>query len=339
MYILERKIVSPLLLLICAFTAVAAETSTITLSELRQIVTDSRESVTTAHLVYIEELNDNRPIDGNENSIEYKLNKIHNHRRIKVDTIFDFKAKNLKSSLTDLRDIDALLKEHNLPPEQKSTASQWTRTLVIQRPYEMELLGVNVSNEPPDLLLSESPGTYYGFGLISLGVIGDRLLSEDYAPTLSEINSKGQSLLRIELTREWQNAVKTTIKIDCDPFLLYRFRRIERYSDGHLIRETIADDYRDVNDVNGVVPYPFLYINRSFDKDGKIRREQKYIIEDAQLGVDLCANDFKMFVPAGTVLTDAVNSMTIHRIEQSGQMSIDDALGIGKSWLLKYPKK
>ena len=243
----------------------------------------------------------------------------------------DYKTKSLKSSLTDLRDVDALLKEHNIPPVQKSVVS-WSRAKVIQQPYEMELLGIDVSDAPPDLILSKCPGRYHMFGLISLGIINEKFLSEDLGPTLSEIDVDGQSLLRIQLTVEGQNAMKATIKIDCVPSLRYHFRRIQWHSEGQLIKETIADDYRDVNGV----PYPFLYIDRSFDKDGRIRRETKYVMEKVELGVDLSPDDFKLFIPAGTRLFDSVASMTTHTIEQSGYMGIDDALSIGEKWLLKH---
>ena len=331
MYTPGRKLVFQLLLVICSATLARADVPAITLSELRQIVTDSRESVTTAHLVYIEEFNDNRPTTGDKDSLKYKVKEMHKHKRFKVDGILDYKTKSLKSSLTDLRDVDALLKEHNIPPVQKSVVS-YSRKLVFQGYYEMDLLGIDVSDAPPDLMLFKcsAPGRYYMFRLASLGIINEELLSEDLGPTLSEVNSDGQSLLRIQLTRKGQNPRKETI--DCDPSLGYRFRRIQWHSNGQLIKETIADDYRDVNGV----PYPFLYIDRSFDEDGKIRRETKYVIEDAQLGAELSANDFKIFVPAGTRLFDSVISMTTHTIEQSGYMGIDDALNIGAKGPLKH---
>jgi len=340
MYTRGRKLVFQLLFVICSAAFASAQGSAITLPELRQIVTDSQESVnsvTTAHLVYIEDFNDNRPSTGDKDSMRYKVNETHKHKRFKVDGILNCRTKSLKSSLTDLRDVDALLKEHNIPPAQKSVVSS-SRRLVIQQPYEMELLGINVSDAPPDLILSKCPGPkYYMFGLTSLGIINVKLLSEDFGPILSEVNSDGQSLLRIQLTVERQNAMKAAIKIDCDPSLGYRFRRIQWHSDGQLIKETVADDYGYVNDVNSmiVVPYPFLYIDRSFDKDGKIRRETKYVMEKVQLGVDLSPDDFKIFVPAGTHFIDAVVSMTTHRIDQSGYMGIDDALSIGRESLLK----
>jgi hypothetical protein len=338
MYTLQRKLVFQLLFVICSATLAGAQVPAITLSELRQIVTYSRESVTsvtTAHLVYIEDFNDNKPTAGEKDSLEYKVNELHKHRRFKVDGILNCKTKSLKGSLTDLRDVDALLKEHNIPAVQKSVVSS-SRIIVIQRPYEMELLGIDVSDAPPDLILSRCPGPkYYMFGLTSLGIINEKLLSEDLSPTLSETNSDGKSLLRIELITKGQKSLKRTI--DCDPSLGYRFRRIQCHSEGQLVWETIADDYRYVNDVNNtiVVPYPFLYINRSFDKDGKIRRETKYVMEKVQLGVDLSPYDFKILVPAGTQFIDTVVSMTTHTIDQSGYLGIDDALSIGSDLQLK----
>lgn len=326
MYSRGRKLVIELLLVICSVTLAGAQQPAITLPGLRQIVTDSRESVTTAHLVYTEEFNDNRPTAGEKDSLKYKVNELHKHRRVKVTGLLDCATKSLKSSTMDLRDIDALLKEHDIPVVQKSIVS-YSRTLVIQQPYEMELLSIDVSDAPPDLILSKCPGPkYYMFGLKSLGIINEKLLSEDFEPTLSEANLDGRSLLRIELNGKGENPLRGTI--ECDVSLGCRFRRIQWHSaDGRLVQEKIADDYRDVNGIQ----YPFLYISRSFDKDGKISSERKYVMEKAQLGVDLSADDFKIFVPAGTQLIDAVEGMTTHTIEQSSYMGIGDALSLGRS--------
>lgn len=330
---LERKIVSQLLFLICAVTLLGAEASAITLTELRQIVTDSRESVATARLVYIEKLDDNRPTADNEEAVfKYIFNNIQNHTLTKVDAILDYKTKKAKSVLTDLRDINALLKEHNLPAEQKMNVSM-SSTLLHQNTYEMLFTDSSVLNGPPmmGLFVRPDPANYL-FKLIYSGVIDKKLLSDDKNPTLTEIDSNGRALLRIELAVKGQNATKATVKIDCDPLLGYRFRRIQWHSDGQLIREIIADDYRDVN---GIL-YPFLYIHRSFDKDGKILRERKYIFEDVQLGIDLSVSDFKIFVPAGTQLTEGILSMTTHKIEQDCYMGIDDALAVGASSIMEH---
>jgi len=322
---LERKLVSRLLSLICAVTIMGAEASGVTLPELRQIITDRQESAATGHLVYIEE-SFNREHPPFVNEVQEKIDKINERICIKVDAILDHKTKSAKMLCADLRDVDALLKEHNLPPEQKLNISR-SQLLLIQDTYEIVFVDGSVLNEP-QVLLSERPGPAYIFKMLSLGTIDKRLLSEDKNPILTEIDSNGKSLLRIQLTVVGQNTSKGTI--ECAPSLGYRFRRIQWSVNGRLTSETIADDYRDVNGV----PYPFLYIDRRFDEDGKIRRETKYVIEDVQLGAELSANDFKIFVPAGAELTDPILSKTIHNIRQDGYMGIDDALDIGGSWLI-----
>ena len=321
------KSISQLLSLLCAATLMGAQPKVITLPELRQIITESQESAATSHLVYIEEINDNRLIAANGNTYRYKeeIDKIRKHRCTKIDAIVDCKAKSVKSVLTDLRDVDALLKENHLPPEQKINVSE-SRIVLHQDTYEMQFTGADVSNGPPELDIFERPDlANYMFRMSSLGVINKKLLSEDRIPTLTQIDLGGRHLLCIQLTIKGQESLSATVKIECDPSLGYRFRRIQRYSEGRLIAETTADDYRDVNGV----PYPFLYVERSFDKDGKICRETKYVFEDVKLGVDLSANDFKIFVPAGTDITDAVVAMTAYKVEQSAYMGIDDVLGMG----------
>ena len=335
MYTLERKMVSLLLLLICAVTPLGAQVPAITLSELRQIATDSRESVDTAHLVYIEEIDSNEPPPFNEGSISYKIYQAQTDgRRRKVDLLLDRAGDRVKMSLTELRDVDKLLKKYHLPPEQKINLPK-SRTFLMQGDYDMEISDGNAPNRPMDLGLYVRPGRTAMFRFTSLGIIDEKLLSEDLGPALSEVDSDGKSLLRIELITKGQKMLKRTI--ECDPSLGYRFRRIQWHSEGQLIKETIADDYRYVNNVNNtiVVPYPFLYINRSFDKDGKIIKETKYVMEKIELGVDLSPDDFKVFVPAGTQFIDDI-SKVIHTIERSGYMGIDDALSIGEKWLLKH---
>lgn len=335
MCILERILAFQLLPLMSAVTLMGAQASAITLPELRQIITDSRESVSTAHLVYTEEFNDNGPVlgsflDPNVFKYEEEVNKIHMHTRTKVDAILDYRNKSVKMLGTDLRDVNALLKEHHLPLEQKINVSR-TMTLVIRDTYQMEFIDSDISGGRPVLGLCERPDiANFMFEKMFLGVIDKALLSEDRNPTLTKIDSDGESLLRIELTIEGQTVRKGTI--ECVPSLGYRFRRIEWRIDGRLIKETIADDYRDIDGV----PYPFLYIERSFYEDGKVRRETKYVIEDVRLGVDLSVNDFKVFVPSGTNFTDTLLSRTIGEVEQGGYMGIDDVLALGMS---RVPKR
>jgi len=245
------------------------------------------------------------------------------YKRIKVDALLDSKNKDAKISFTDLRDIEALLEKNHLPPEQQMNIS-WSKTVLTKNTYEMQLSGTNsLKDIPPQLALFEAPNPPNDeFGLISLGMIDKKLLSENRKPVLSNIDSNGNSLLLIEVTSNGQNAPKGTI--ECDPSLGYRFRRIEWRSNGKLIRETIADDYRDIKGT----PYPFIYIDRTFDKDEKILVETKYTFDKVELGVDLSPSDFKILVPDKTIFTDAFLSMSRQEIEKGDYMGIADVLNI-----------
>jgi len=57
-------------------------------------------------------------------------------------------------------------------------------------------------------------------------------------------------------------------------------------------------------------------------------------MEKVELRVNLSPDDFKVFVPTGTRFIDDI-SKAILTIEQSGYMGIDDALNVGREWLLK----
>jgi len=319
----------PLLAPALVILMAASQAPAVTLSELRSITADNQSLVTTAHLVYVEEFDDNRPVSESPAIFKYekKITTIHKHTRTKADAIIDRHNKTVKKALTDLRDLDELLQQNDLPANQNRNISN-TKTLVIQGTYEMELSTIE---EPPMLGLFERPDPPdYMFELLSLGAIDRQLLSEDNKPVLTEIHSSGKTSLLVNLTVEKARGLQE-VKIECDPSMGYRFRRIEWRSNGQLAKETIADDYRNVNGI----PYPFRYINRRLDKDGKVRTERKYVIESAELGVSLSANDFKISVPAGTVVTDTVISMTSRKIDQQCHMSIDDVLALGTSWLEK----
>jgi hypothetical protein len=70
MYTRGQKLFFQSLLLICAVTLLGTQESSITLSELRQIATESRESVNMAHIVYVEESisNEQPPFDKDSTS-------------------------------------------------------------------------------------------------------------------------------------------------------------------------------------------------------------------------------------------------------------------------------
>jgi hypothetical protein len=314
------------------------QASATALSQLREIVADSQQSIpATAHLVYIEEENHSLPLISDPNHyttpFEPTIHEINKHMRSRMDVILNYDTKEAKRIETDLRDVDALIKEYNLPPEQKVNVSQSGISL-IKGNYELFVLDSDVFDAPRYLFLHEHPPqAVFRFEKFKvLGVINEKLLSDDYNPVLTAVDSDGKTLLQIKVSTKQYPNVKGSIVFD--PSLGYRFRRIQWHSNGQLISETIADKYRDVNGV----PFPFLYIERIFDKDGKIHRETKHTFEDVQLGVNLSTEDFKIFAPEGARLQDVVVSMTTHEIEQDRFMSIDDALAIGMNWVAEHAR-
>lgn len=327
MHTSNRKVFFQIISCIFILLLIAAQTSAITASDLQQIIKDTQKSITTAHLVYIMDSNDNYPVAGSDDDIMVLLRKANKHRLTKVDDIIELGRDRIRGSITDLRDLDAILKKYNLPAEQKMNVSL-SRASVIKETYEMILDDDFTEGEPAQLAITERPGKppHFMSEMLSFGVINDKLLSEQNNPTFTEINSVGKKLLRIQLTqkREDVNLPDIDVKIDCDPALSYRLYRIEKSINGNIGVETIANDYRVVDGVT----YPFLYINRNFDLNGNILREIKYTIEKAEFGLDLSAKDLKLLIPQGTLVTDTILSMTTFEIEKTAYMGIDDVLSI-----------
>lgn len=328
MQILNKLSIYRLSLLIWIVLLSAGQVSAITISELRQIISESQiDAATTAHIVYTEEMHnyDNRPSTIDQNDIRYKPRMINKHRRFKVDAIMDVATERVKSTMTDLRDIDKLLKENDMPPEQKVNVST-TKTLLYHGNHVGSLLPSDnfIFSKQPRFMLSEAPGpARYMFENFSLGVIYKNELSNDWNPTITEVNKGNRSLLCINLTSSKENALKG--KIECDPSLGYRFRRIQWYQGDRLVKEIIADDYRDINGV----PYPFLYVSRSFDENGGILREKKQVVQEVELGIDLSEEDFTVLLPKGTIISDLILSHKVTEVEQDSRMGIGDILGMG----------
>ncbi len=76
MYTRGQKLFFQSLLLICAVTLLGTQESSITLSELRQIAAESRDSVTIAHIVYVEESISNEQPPFDKDSTSYKIHQI-----------------------------------------------------------------------------------------------------------------------------------------------------------------------------------------------------------------------------------------------------------------------
>jgi len=132
---------------LCLIFVSAAQALGITIGELRQIVNADTQSVRTAHLVYTERHSESAPQSGDPNTLEYALRQINSQTDTMWDVILDYDSEATKSVLTDLRDVDALLKKNKLDPKQKINISR-TKTLVTKGDCEMELVGQKISLRP-----------------------------------------------------------------------------------------------------------------------------------------------------------------------------------------------
>lgn len=315
-----------LFLILCMLIVPTIDCRAITLEQLRNTITETKDSMTSARLRYIKEYSNNEAVEGQGGSAEQKIAELNRHRLVEVNAAVDIRTGQAKISKTDLRDVDAMLTENELPPERKLSLCL-TGTSVSRGAYELWFVDTNVMNGPALIDFHKlPPHAESPFDFLCLGIVDKSLLSDENNPRLSQVTQDGRSILRVELSCERPGGM-VHATINCDPTLRYRFRRIQWVYNGNVYSEIIADDYRTVNDIQ----YPFTYIERTFDKsDGKLVYERKITIEQAQFGIPLTSKDFKVFVPSGTTFTDAAISMRVSKIGLGRLFGIDDALAMGR---------
>jgi hypothetical protein len=295
-----------------------AWSSAITLDDLRETLAESRASVTTARVVYVEQWTDNAPSEGDPTTVEYKVNESRRSTLVEASLLVDTSARRAKSVLRDLRDVNELLGEYGLPDDDvvRHNVARM-QTFLYKDDYAM-LFDARIP-----LLHFWKPGVLpeHSFKFARLGVASEALLADEYAPQLAEMTEEGKTLLRLTATRQRPSGTVETV-IQCDPALGYRFRASRTTCNGSIISEVVAADYRDVNGI----PYPFSYVERTFYSDGSVRTERQYAIQEVQLGLLLANADFKVNVPSGTEFTDAAASGICSRIGMARPFGIDDAL-------------
>ncbi len=292
------------------------------MSELRNTADGERTAVVTGHLIYEEKIISNRPVkreafmdDNIFNQMKSHQNKYH-----KMDVLIDVKGRNLKIISIDLRDLNDLMKDYNLP----DYAVSESKSYLFKDNIEMYLPSVPFPGQKYQVGLVEPPGNNVTFDMLLLGVIEKHNLMDDKNPVLSTVEKDGKKLLRETITTARDGGTyKTTI--DCDPQLGYRFSREEVRFDDRLVGETIADHYMDVNGVS----YPFVFIYRAFDKNGGISYERIWNFEKVELNISVSADDFKILIPSGASINDSVVYKGIYELKDGGYMGISDIMGMG----------
>ena len=285
--------------------------------ELDQKISSSQEAIQTAALTYTEEVTNNRPIDDNRFPKMLAINKVNAHKLNKVELFMDLKANKAKLLSTDMRDVNALLKQNNLTASDKPFVSQ-TRALLYENNNELLLFGLD-SNSSPMLDLNEAPSPpEFAYGILSFGKLSPEFVSDKNGTvTITQLDS---GIVRIEQASTSED-FKTII--ECDPKIAYKCYNAQSFLNGKLIGETVASEYKCINGKY----FPFIYQTRTFGIDGKILTEKKFTFEKVEFDKTYSANDFRLQIPDGTMFTDMVLNMTSEKLQSGGLMDIQDLLG------------
>jgi hypothetical protein len=323
------KRIALLMMIVLGFSAVsirAAGPSTTILDEVRQISADDQGIITTAHIVYIHEKTSEPPKKEIMNFIGEGLSRANQHIVTEEEFFLDNAAKQAKKVITDLRDINTLIAENNIPDTRLNRLNLEQSAVVL---YENGSV-FRFNPDTPSGSLDKFSGTFEP-DFPTLGIIPLTLLNQD--AQLDDIETDGRASLRISRSQEVSGGLVDTVII-CEPSIGYRLRSIRWSMAGRVFKEIVADDYKDVNGI----PYPFSYISRQFSREGRLtadtqtgtlRFEHKYTIKRAEFGTKLSEADFKIFITSRTPITDFSGaSLSLPRSGLGKGTGINDILAI-----------
>jgi len=297
---MRKKIVLLMLtlaVLVCTVVYVkTAELPKITLDQLRQISAQDQNAISTAHITYIHERVLHQPFDKKiTDIIGFELSEADRYILTEEEFFLDKDAKTAKQVITDLRDVNMLIADFNVPDTRLNRLNLDHSKIIM---YQQDSV-FRLNPDTPSASFDKFSGTYDP-DFSTLGVIPQKLLEQD--AQLSDIVMADRMLLQIERSREVPAGL-VYVTIICDPSIGCRFRSIRWSVGSKVLREIVADDYEDVNGI----PYPFSYVSRRFDPEtGNLDREDTYAIEQAEFGVEVSEDDCKAFVPKGTLITSTI---------------------------------
>ena len=315
---MEKKI-ALLMMVIIGFLAVSARaSSTAALDEVRQISADDQGIISTAHIVYIHQRTNELPRKEIMNFIGEGLSRANQHIVTEEEFFLDNATKQAKKVITELRDVNTLIAENNIPDTRLNRLNLDQSSVVL---YENGSV-FRFNPDTPSGSLDKFSGTFEP-DFATLGIIPLNLLNQDVQ--LDDIETDGKAFLRISRSQEVPAGLVDTVII-CEPAKGYRLRSIRWSMAGQVFREIVADDYKDVNGI----PYPFSYITRQFNSQtGTLRLEHKYTIKRAEFGTKLSQDDFKIFITGRTPVADFSGiNLTIPRSGLGKGTGINDILAI-----------
>jgi hypothetical protein len=271
--------------------------STANLDEIRQISAEDQNIIKTAHIVYTHQRSYGPWRKEAMDIIGQGLSSANQHILTREEFFLDNIAKKAKKIMTDLRDINALIADYNIPDTRLNRLNLDQSAVFLYD--ENNLFYFNP--DTPSGLLDKFSGRFEP-DFATLGIIPLNLLNQDVQ--LDDIEENGSTLLKISRSEKVPTGSLETV-VTCEPSKGFRLRSIRWSHSGKVSSEIIADDYREANGI----PYPFSYTVRFLDGQ-TVRNENKYTIERAEFGTNLSDDDFKVFITQRTPISD-ISGMTL----------------------------
>jgi len=296
----------------------------ITLPELRAIISSDSQAISRAKIVTEVNLVDNSPIlsvtpKNNHEDEELKIKRINSKQYYLSTYTIDIPRNLIKEVWVDLRDLDTIAKTENLTPIQKTNVNCSQSVLVDNTTlYEMSLLDSSRTGAEAQALLGKRPGPL-SFDQLSLGVINEKFLKEEYLVKLTSLTKGDSEYLKIELAFAEHGDSK--VEYICDPNLGYRFREQKWTFKGEVTKQIIADDYKMIDGI----PFPFT-CTTTFYSSGKVKKQITKKVKEVELNPVLTEKDFKLFLPKGTFIMEDILMKDSRTTESEGLMGIEDIL-------------
>jgi hypothetical protein len=306
----------------CILTAFCSGIPTMTLPEFRQIISEGQQPCSTGRFIYSEvtmEASSHMIDDGNTPA--GRINEMNRHKWMRVEATVDWNGQRAKTKEEDLRDIGRMMQEKGLTARDRANLDQG-REVVTSGAHVMFFYDGNRLDTGPELDLVQAPGPVVDkLDLVRLGCIAPEALSGQWDTTFSAMQVDGQQRLVVRREASVEGSSASCV-LECDPALGYRYRSARVYSNGRLVKEELADDFRDV----GGTPYPHKYRTRFFDETGTLSREVELTFEKVELNLPVTDDDFTISAPAGTRVVDTIVSGRESFLQAAEKVSIQGIL-------------
>jgi hypothetical protein len=255
-----------------------------------------------------------------------KVRKANAEKLFEDSIVFQVDRQRFKLHRRDLRDVQRIMDEYQLPQHQHVNVDQ-TSIQILQRKFS-----VIYSELAKNIHIADKVGELVDWQLddqCRQGIFSADFLREDFIGGLEidKVSVGNIELLRLRAKLIHVDDPSKSLgeyEIDFDPSLGYRYLRCTRFrSNGIVAQEILLSDYRDVD---GYV-MPFEIKESTFKSDGTLRKLEEISVKKADFDKPVMDEDFAIDVPAGTSLTCNVEGIQKHlRLENQESLTIESMI-------------